>query len=86
MAAGVLTRVDPAAASRALAVLVHHATAVAAALLYGALVAGLSAVLPTVASLNGVPLIPHVVSIAGVTAFIFGTTLALFIPVLVTQL
>ncbi|MFB6222214.1 MAG: hypothetical protein ABEH86_00895 [Haloarcula sp.] len=119
VAAGGLTRVDPTAASRALAVLVHHATAIAAALLYGALVVVLSAVLPTVASLNGVPLIPHVVGITGVTAFlyyffaritmpraggslrdrtdaiieqwmltafIFGTTLALFIPALVTQL
>ncbi|KOX95261.1 hypothetical protein AMS69_01010 [Haloarcula rubripromontorii] len=111
-----LTRADPAAVSRPLAVAVHHGTALIAALLYGAVVAGLSFVLPAALSLNGVPLIPHLVGVSGVsafiyyffariamprfggsvrndadeiirqwalTAFIFGTALALFIPVLV---
>jgi hypothetical protein len=114
-----LTRVDPTAVSRPLAVLVHHVTAVVAALLYGAVVAVLSFVLPTAVSLNGVPLLPHVAGAAGVTAFIYyffdriamprfggslreqadevvrqwaltafiyGTALALFVPVLVTQI
>ncbi|EMA20215.1 hypothetical protein [Haloarcula amylolytica] len=117
VAAAGLTRTDPAAVGRPLAVVVHHGTALVAALLYGAVVAGLSSVLPTAVSLNGVPLIPHIVGAAGVTAFIyyffvrvamprfggsvrddadeiiqqwaltafiFGTALALFIPVLVT--
>ncbi|WP_336329882.1 hypothetical protein [Haloarcula sp. CGMCC 1.2071] len=119
IAAAGLTRTDPAAVSRPLAVVVHHGTALVAALLYGAVVAGLSSVLPTAVSLNGVPLIPHIVGAAGVTAFIyyffarvamprfggsfrddtdeivqqwaltafiFGTALALFVPVLVTWL
>jgi hypothetical protein len=119
VAAAGLTRTDPTAVSRSLAVLVHHVTAVVAALLYGAVVAVLSFVLPTAISLNGVPLIPHIAGAAGVTtfiyfffariamprfggslqeqadeivqqwaltAFIFGTALALFVPVLVTQL
>ncbi|EMA00986.1 hypothetical protein SAMN05443574_101414 [Haloarcula vallismortis] len=114
-----LTRTDPARVSRPLAVAVHHGTALVAALLYGAVVAGLSVVLPTAFSLNGVPLIPHLLGVSGVstfvyyffariamprfggsarndaaevirqwalTAFIFGTALALFIPVLVTWL
>lgn len=118
VAAAGLTRTDPTAVSRRLAVVVHHGTAVVAALLYGAVVAVLSPVLPTAVSLNGVPLLPHVVGAAGVTAFIyvffarvamprfggslrdraeetvrqwaltafiFGTALALFVPVLVTQ-
>ncbi|MFU1782485.1 hypothetical protein ACM16X_13970 [Haloarcula japonica] len=119
VAAAGLTRADPATVSRPLAVAVHHGTALVAALLYGAVVAGLAFVLPTAVSLNGVPLIPHIVGIGGIsafiyyffariamprfggsvrddadeiirqwalTAFIFGTALALFIPVLVTWL
>jgi len=119
VAAAGLSRADPTAVSRPLAVLVHHVTAVVAALLYGGVVAVLSFTLPTAISINGVPLIPHVVGAAGVTAFIyyffariamprfggslrdrgdeiiqqwaltafiFGTALALFVPVLVTQL
>ncbi|GCF13047.1 hypothetical protein Harman_09820 [Haloarcula mannanilytica] len=119
VAAAGLTRADPTSVSRPLAVLVHHVTAVVAALLYGAVVAVLSFVLPTAISLNGVPLLPHVIGAAGVTAFvyfffariamprfggslqdradeivrqwaltafIFGTALALFVPVLVTQI
>ena len=119
VAAAGLTRADPAAVSRPLAVAVHHVTALLAALSYGAVVAVLSFVLPTAVSLNGVPLLPHVVGAASVTAFIyvffarvamprfggslrdradetvrqwaltafiFGTALALFVPVLVTQL
>lgn len=119
VAAGGLTRVDPTAASRPLAVVVHHVTGVVAALLYGAIVAVLAALLPTGVSLNGVPLVPHIVGIAAVTAFIYyffarvamprfggslqdrsgqivqqwaltafiyGASLALFVPVLVTQL
>ena len=119
VAAAGLTRTDPAAVGRPLAVAVHHGTALAAALLYGTVVAGLSLVLPTALSLNGVPLIPHIVGVSCVsafiyyffariamprfggsvrddadeiirqwalTAFIFGTALALFIPVLVTWL
>ncbi|MDS0222068.1 hypothetical protein NDI54_11985 [Haloarcula sp. S1AR25-5A] len=119
VAAGGLTRTNPTAVSRPLAVLVHHVTAVIAALLYGVVVAVLAFVLPTAVSLNGVPLLPHVVGAAGVTAFIYyffariamprfggslrdrgdeiveqwaltafiyGTALALFVPVLVTQI
>ncbi|AEM56282.1 hypothetical protein HISP_03395 [Haloarcula hispanica N601] len=119
VAAAGLTRADPAAVGRPLAAVVHHGTALVAALLYGAVVAGLSSVLPTAVSLNGVPLLPHIIGVAGVTAFIyyffariamprfggsvrddadeiirqwaltafiFGTALALFVPVLVTWL
>jgi hypothetical protein len=119
VAAAGLNRADPAAVSRPLAVFVHHVTAVVAALLYGGVVVVLSLALPTVISVNGVPLVPHVVGAAGVTAFIYfffariamprfggsrrdrtddivqqwaltafiyGTALALFIPVLVTQI
>jgi len=119
VAAAGLTRVDPATVGRPLVVAVHHGTALVAALLYGAVVAGLSSVLPTAISLNGVPLLPHIAGAAGVsafiyyffariamprfggsfrndtdeivqqwalTAFIFGTALALFVPVLVTWL
>lgn len=119
VAAAGLTRTDPSAVSRPLAVVVHHGTALVAALLYGVVVAGLSFVLPTALPVNGVPLIPHIVGVVGIstfiyyffariamprfggsvrddadeiirqwalTAFIFGTALALFTPVLVTWL
>lgn len=71
VAAAGLTRTDPAEASGALAAVVHHVTGVVAALLYGALVALLSVVLPTAVSLNGVPLVPHVIGVVAVTTFIY---------------
>jgi len=118
VAAGGITGVDPTEASDALAVAVHHVTAVVAALLYGAVVAALSLVLPTAVSLGGLPLVPHLVGAVTVTAsifaffariamprfggslrddadeiveqwaltaFIYGTTLALLVPILVIQ-
>ena len=71
VAAAGVTRTDPAAVGRPLAAVVHHATALVAALLYGTVVAGLSFVLPTIVSLNGVPLIPHIVGATGISAFIY---------------
>ncbi|EMA17456.1 hypothetical protein [Haloarcula marismortui] len=71
VAAAGLTRTDPSAVSRPLAVVVHHGTALVAALLYSAVVAGLSFVLPTAISLNGVPLIPHTIGAVGISAFIY---------------
>ena len=71
IAAAGLTRTDPSAVSRPPAAAVHHGTALVAALLYGAVVAGLSFVLPTALSVNGVPLILHIVGIAGISAFIY---------------
>lgn len=119
VAAAGLTGTDPSEASDALAVAVHHVTGTAAALLYGAVVFALGAILPTALDLNGIPAIPHLVGAVAVTvfiyyffervalpraggswrdnaepivqqwalsAFIYGTTLALLLPVLVTQL
>ncbi len=71
VAAAGLTRTDPSAVSRPLAVVVHHGTALVAAPLYSAVVAGLSFVLPTAISLNGVPLIPHTIGAVGISAFIY---------------
>ena len=118
VAAAGLTRRDPADVETALAVAVHHVTGTAAALLYGAVVVVLGAVLPSALVLNGIPTIPHLAGAAGVTlfiyyfferiampraggslqsdaepivrqwalsAFIYGATLALLLPVLVTQ-
>ncbi|QIO23943.1 hypothetical protein [Haloarcula sp. JP-L23] len=118
VAAGGLTAVDPADVSTPLAVAVHHATGTAVALLYGALVYALAAILPAGLSLAGVPAIPHLLGAVGVTlfiyyffervampraggsvggqrndivqqwalsSFIYGTTLALAVPVFVTQ-
>lgn len=71
VAAAGLTHTDPAAVGRPLAAVVHHTTAIVAALLYGVVVAGLSFVLPTALSLNGVPLLPHIVGVSCVSAFIY---------------
>ena len=119
VAAGGVTGRDPGETSDAAAVVVHHVTGTAAALLYGAIVVALSAILPAVLSLNGIPTVPHLAGVLGVTlfvyyffervalpraggslradaepitrqwalsAFIYGTTLGLFLPVVVTQL
>jgi len=63
VAAGGLTGTDPTEADDALAVGVHHVTAMAAALLYGL-----------------------IVFVWALSAFIYGVTLGLTVPVLVTQL
>jgi len=118
VAAAGATGQDPGEVETALAVAVHHVTGIAAALLYGGIVAALAAVLPTALVLNGIPTIPHLVGVVGVTlfiyyfferiampraggslqteaepivrqwalsTFIYGTTLGLSLPVLVTQ-
>jgi hypothetical protein len=71
VAAAGLTGTDPAEVSQGLAVAVHHVTGTVATLLYGAVVLILSLVLPTVASLNGVPAIPHLVAVVGLVLFVF---------------
>ena len=71
VAAGGLRGLDPSEVSDAAAVVVHHVTGTAAALLYGAVVAVLAAVLPTAVSLNGIPAIPHLLGVVAVAAFIF---------------
>jgi len=71
VAAGGLRGIDPAEVSDAAAVLVHHVTGTAAALLYGAVVFVLSLVLPTAIPLNGIPAIPHLIGVIAVAAFIF---------------
>lgn len=85
VAAAGLTRRDPSDVETALAVAVHHVTGTAAALLYGGIVAALGAVLPAALLLNGIPAVPHLVGAVGVALFVYGTTLALLLPVLVTQ-
>lgn len=70
IAAGELTGADPTDVSDAVAVALHHGTGIAAALLYGLVVALLS-LLPTVVSLSGVPVVPHLIGVVMVTLFIY---------------
>jgi len=118
VAAAGLTGRDPSDVGPAPAAAVHHVTGTAAGLLYGGIVVVLAAVLPAALVLNGIPTIPHLAGVIGVTlfiyyfferiampraggslqadaepivrqwalsAFIYGTTLALLLPVVVTQ-
>lgn len=71
VAAGGLLGSDPSEVSDVAAVAVHHVTGTAAALVYGAVVFVLAAVVPTAIPLNGIPAIPHLLGVVAVSAFIF---------------
>ncbi|MFC6974264.1 hypothetical protein ACFQL1_05690 [Halomicroarcula sp. GCM10025709] len=70
VAAAGLRRCDPTEVSQPLAVAVHQVTGTVATLLYGGVALALS-VLPSPLSLNGVPVIPHLVGVAVLTLFIY---------------
>ena len=71
VAAGGVRGMDPSEVGDVAAVLVHHVTGTAAALLYGAVVFVLATILPTAIPLNGIPALPHLIGVSVVAAFIF---------------
>jgi len=80
VAAAALTRGDPESVSTEAALAVHHAAGVLAGVLYALALVGAGAVAPPGPSVAGVALLPHVVAVGFVVAFIYAFFAHLVLP------